>query len=158
MTPVQALKRQSLKTLLVLNILSLSYDGNFEGFLTETGHNIYELDAQKAKEPYTHSPKVNLIKYITDKNQSHLIIPNYIDLDLIICNSEGQLQNAKQISHVLHTPIIYVDHIGKFHKKLHEIVNIIVSVVDKNHPNYIDYYIDDWNKLFEKARKLVFRL
>ncbi len=155
---VASLKRNANSSINILNVLSLSYDGNFEKFLTDTGHNIYELDVQKIKEPYSHSPQVGLIKYIRDNDKLHLVPSSHLDIDIILCNGESQLGNAKQISQVMHCPFIYVDHIGNIPKAALTTANLCVSAVDEKAEHYIPYYQHDWQKLFTTAKGLIFKL
>lgn len=89
-----------------LNIITFSFDYEYESMLAQTGHNLYYWTSGYDFSwgvPDEQTPK-NFIKMLPDK------IPNYVDFDLILCPNRGVYNICSGLSGHLHIPIICLEH------------------------------------------------
>ena len=89
-----------------LNIITFSFDYEYECKVAEAGHNMYywtsgyefSWGAQQDKVPK------NFIKMLPDN------IPAYVDFDLILCPNRGVYNICNGLARHLHIPIICLEH------------------------------------------------
>lgn len=109
MNPMRNILRSTLRTENDrLNILVITFDGQFEQMLAKTGHNLYcvpELTKIKwSPDLITLPSNVKMLKSVNNLGLR-------VDYDLVLCNSRiEQYALASQISNVLHIPMIIVEH------------------------------------------------
>lgn len=90
------------------NILCLYFDGLFELALSQTGHHFYIV--------FDPSNKPWLFDTLPPQDNIHFIpsiadVPLHVDFDAVLCSDRIKLhKNAVTLSHILHVPLIYVDH------------------------------------------------
>lgn len=145
MNPIRNILRSALRTEDDrLNILVITFDGQFEQMLGKTGHNFYcvpELSKIRwSPQLVTLPDNVKMLKSVNNLGLR-------IDYDLVLCNSRiEQYGLASQISNVLHIPMIIVEH---FHPqnvwRLEDIEIIKTSQRQNLHVSATDSIGHFWN-------------
>ncbi len=114
-----------------LNILVAPLDGMFEDMLSETGHDIYAL------------PMLSKYGFVGTKckvleNPNHL--PINLTFDAIICNDRVvQFDTCRNISNVLHIPLVVVEHYNPVNMLRLDDLNVISA--NQKVKNYV--YVDE---------------
>jgi hypothetical protein len=89
-----------------LNIITFSFDFNYESGIAKTGHNLYYWTTGYQFSwgvEDSQSPR-NFIKLPPD------IIPSHVAFDLILCPNRGIYNLAMSLAKTLHVPLICLEH------------------------------------------------
>jgi hypothetical protein len=89
----------------ILNLLAFSLNGDFEDMLSHANCKLH-CDTNTFLEQWPKNLQIN--NFVRLHNG---IVPHYLCLDAVLCNDRvQQYPQAKQISNLLHIPLILVDH------------------------------------------------
>jgi len=93
-----------------LNILTFVTHERYESIVCKTGHNFYSIRLIEKPQWKDAGCKIPSNYHILPIYDHKFILPPTVDFDVILCQSQHQLSIARELSHVLHIPLINLTH------------------------------------------------
>lgn len=122
-----------------LNILCFPFNGIFEHFLADTGHNIY-IVPETSVLPINPQDELNLHVIGLNKQTQQIDIPNELDIDLVVSNTVNNFGNLENVCNMLHVPGTIIHHFYP------DKDNIDISFVEKfNNIVLFEEFNELWN-------------